>query len=148
MYGIGAAVHIINILPFANFLLLPFAYKKGYRLFDFAGAGRWVHRRWWVRMFFGRYQYTLYSVAGLYFLASCVLGGRKEEFERAQFTTFYHDFENYEEEVGKSFRIALTNYVYVKRWNEDRDLVLEGRAQINHDNKIEAFKQYAIDNNL
>lgn len=143
MYGIGALVHVVNILPFSYFLFTPFAFRR-YNLLGVNPIGnrRFYYKKWWVRMFFGRFQYTFYSV----FIPFMIIKNYRSNDNRndyiANFTAFYNDYEQFDEEESSHHRNGLSKYLYRKKVSDNRNIVNDSRAQIDHDLKIKAFEKY------
>lgn len=147
MYGIGAVVHIINILPFAYFLFTPFAFRR-YNLLGVNPIGnhRFYYRKWWARMFFGRFQYTAYGIGVPLYLLYKYLQKDITERSLTSFTAFYSDYENFDEELSSNHKLALSNYIFRKKTDENKNLIKAKRAQLDHDLKIQAFEKYERDN--
>jgi hypothetical protein len=149
MYGIGAIVHIINILPFSYFLLGPFALRR-YNLLGMNPYGnrRTYYRQFWVRAFFGRFQYTLYSIFALGFIASYIKGKNVDKHLYYSFISFYHDFEEYDEEENPVAHRQLVSQLYQNKLEDSRIQILERRAKENHALKSAAFSAYADAHNI
>jgi hypothetical protein len=146
--GVGSLIYVANVLPFAYFLwYLPWGPRRGQILaMNYSQNTRFYYKRWWVRMFFGRAQYTLYTLYAMYLLATYI--GRQRSTNDLDFVAFYHDLDLYDAEESDKAKRVLDSYLYKKRINETRDLVLKGRAEVDRELKIEAFDKYALENNL
>jgi hypothetical protein len=107
---------------------------------------RLYYKRWWVRMFMGRFQYTIYLFLGAFYAGTYLgLNGKKAQLD---FTAFYHDLDLYDAEASPEAKRSLDRYLYNKKMNETRDVVLRERAEKERELKIKAFDKYAFDNNL
>jgi hypothetical protein len=143
MWGPGAIIHIINILPFASMFLLNFAFRRGNFLgINPMGNSRTYYKRWWTRMFFGRWNYTLFTVLGSLSLA---YNYQKIKVERDQYLSFsvdyLHALERYDEEEHPQAHRTLIAHMYAKRLENARDLALKERAKRNYDEMLAAFEE-------
>jgi hypothetical protein len=145
--GIGSAIYVVNVLPFAYLLYLPIASRR-YNILGFYNSSntRNYYKKWWVRMFFGRFQYTLYTVFIAWYLTNKIMDHEKTAI--TEFTAFYHDFDLYDAEESAQAKRILDKYIYNKKMNETKDVVLRERAEKDRELKIQAFNKYALDNNL
>lgn len=149
MIGPGIIVKIVNILPFAYFILSPFAIRRYNMLGMFSiGNRRTQYRQLWVRLFFGRFQYTTYAMVASFIFADFTKSRPNNKKMVAEFTAFTHHYEDFDEEESQITKNALVKKIYTERLEHDKELVLEDRAKRNYQMKIEAFNQYATENGL
>ncbi len=143
MWGPGAIIHIINILPFSSMFLLNFAMRRGNFLgINPMGNSRTYYKRWWTRMFFGRWNYTLFTVFGTFYLVSNYHKIRLERDQIFSFSADYlHELERYDEEEHPQAHRTLVGHMYSKRLENARDLALKERAKRNYDEMIAAFDE-------
>ena len=146
--GVGSLVYIANVLPFAYFFwYMPFGPRRQQILaMNYSQNTRFYYRRWWVRMFFGRAQYTFYFMYAVYLAAKYVI--YTHDTNGLHFTAFYHDLDLYDAEESDIAKRVLDKYIYVKRLNDTRDVILKERAEKDRELKIQAFDKYALENNL
>ncbi len=149
MWGPGAIVSILNILPFASFILSPFLYRRGNLLgMDPYGMTRTQTRKIWVRLFFGRFNYTVFTLFGAGYLVKSYTMHKQGQRDYFWFTSPMYEAEEYDEtETPVAHDILLRRMTY-NRVHTIRELVLRERAKRNHDLKIQAFEQYAKENSI
>jgi hypothetical protein len=124
--GIGSAVWLANVLPFAYFLwYLLFGLRRNQILaMNFGGQNtRYNYKRWWIRMFFGSAQYTFYALDICYKIAKWK--AQSEDHSYPEFTAFYHDIDLYDAEKSDKARKVFDKYLNTNRLNETRDVVLK-----------------------
>lgn len=144
MWGPGVAVNIINILPFAFVLGAPFMYRRNNLLgINPFGNSRQYFRQWWVRVFFGKFQYIFYTSIAGYLLKDYFYLRHVRQAEIDYFTAFSDD---YDESKSHRAEAALYSYLYKNKLKKQKDALLEYRAQKDHDLKIEAFNKYEMEN--
>jgi hypothetical protein len=143
MWGPGAIVHIFNILPFASMFLLNFAHKRG----NFLGINpiantRTYYKRWWTRMFFGRWNYTFFSIVGGF---TVIYQWGKFRGDREQYLAFtadyLHTLDRFDEEENPQAHRMAVRYMYRKRLENARDIALKERARRNYEEMIAAFEE-------
>jgi len=143
MWGPGAIIHVINILPFASLFLLNFSFRRGNFLgINPIGSSRTYYKRWWTRMFFGKWNYTLFTVIGT---TGVVYEWAKIRTQREQYLSFsvdyLHELERYDEEEHPQAHRSLIRHMYDKRIDNARDIALKERAKRNHAEIMEAFEE-------
>jgi hypothetical protein len=97
-------------------------------------------------MFFGRFQYTFYGITIPLYLIYKYKQSDLTERTLTSFTAFYNDYEEFDEEVSTNHKISLSNYIHRKKIDENKNMILDARAQIDHDLKISAFEKYEREN--
>ncbi len=147
LLAFGSAAYVLNVLPFAYFFFFAFVPKR-YNIIGLymPSNSRLYYKRWYVRMFMGRFQYTMYLFLGMYY-AGVHLGIDRRK-GLLDFTTFYHDFDLYDAEDSNQAKRSLDKYLYNKKLGDTRNVVLKERAEKDRDLKINAFNRYALENNL
>lgn len=149
MWGLGAAVYIVNALPFAFLLASPILFRR----YNFLGINQYgnsrnYYKRFWFRVLFGRFQYYFVGVVGGCWLLHKISNSGTDRKLLLDFTAFLSEIEEFPEEESKQHQLSFTKYQYDKRLTENRDLVLQRRAEIHRNLKLEAFQKYAIEHNL
>lgn len=149
MWGPGAIVHIINILPFAS----PFIWTLSFKRYNWLGTNPWgnrrnYNRRLWVKLFFGRFNYHVFSLAGIYYLINHFTTSKKDSELLYSFTTYLEDEHRYDEEESQEAHKQLVINLYNKKLMQTKDLVLKYRADRDRLLKIAAFEEYAGKHNL
>lgn len=149
MWGPGALIYIINILPFANPILWNFMYRRGHLLgVDPHANTRHYYRKFWVRCFFGRFNYFFYTIVGIPYVIWHFQSKSRAKKELYAFTSYKHDTDEYDDEEDNRAHEALIQSLYNQKYSSTRELVLKQRAQQNHDLKIQAFNTYAEQYNI
>lgn len=144
MWGPGLIIHVINILPFAFFIFGPFLYRRSSLLgMHPYGNRRTYYRQWWVKMFFGKSQVTVYTSACLFFFARYFVSGKQDNEQYHQFIGFTHKLGDYDEEVNVGAHKMIVKEMYVDMAHSTRDSIFAHRAQRDHDLKTIAFNKYA-----
>jgi hypothetical protein len=145
--GVGSLIYVANVLPFAYVLwAMPFGPRRWLILgMTHSQNNKWYYKRWWARMFFGRAQYTFYTLIAAFQLGKYIRG---EDAHQTYFRAFYHDFDMFDAEESDNAKRILDKYVYTKRLNQTRDVVLQQRAEKDRELKIQAFDKYASENHL
>jgi hypothetical protein len=145
MWGPGiATVAILNILPYSYFLSTFFVFKR-YNLLGFMPQynRRTYYRQWWVRAFFGRTQYTVYSLL-VFYMTIAYFNNRKSSNQLYYyFTSPLEEMDQYDQDENE---VALEKSIqakYFKMFETSRLKILDHRAKVAHDLKIEAFNEFA-----
>jgi hypothetical protein len=144
MWGPGAIIHIINILPFAGIL----GYTLNFKRYNWLGSNPWgnrrqYNRRWWVRAFFGRFNYTIIGGGALCYLILAYRQNTTKENLLYSFTSYLEEEHRYDEEESASAHKQLVANLYRKRFLHTKDLVLKHRAERDRELKIAAFNELA-----
>jgi hypothetical protein len=144
MWGPGAIVHVFNILPFAGYFMWLFAFRYNNLLGTSPNAHRRnQYRQFWVRLFFGRYNYTFFSLVGFFYLIDRYRKGHYEKVQQYLFTSYLNESEEFDEEENPQAHTALVAAMYRNNYESARLSILKNRALINHDLKIQAFNEFA-----
>jgi hypothetical protein len=145
--ALGSVIYVANVLPFAYFFwYLPFGPRRNQILaMNFSQNTRFYYKRWWVRMFFGRAQYTFYTLIAMYLISRTYFRDNSQELG---FVAFYHDLDLYDAEQSAAAKRCLDRYLYRKMLGETKEVVLRDRAEQDRELKIQAFDKYALENNL
>lgn len=149
MWGLGAAVYIVNALPFVYLLASPIIFRRyNFLGINQYGSSRNYYKRFWFRALFGRFQYYFFGISGGCYVIYKLANSTVDKKMLLDFTAFLSEVEEFPEEESKQHQIAFTKYQHEKRFTENRDLVLQRRAQIHRNLKLEAFQKYASEHNL
>ena len=113
MWGPGAIVHIINILPFAG----PFLWTINFKRYNWLGTNPWgnrrnYNRRFWVRIFFGRFNYHLFSLGALLYAIKLFLGNKRDKDLLYSFTSYLEEEHRFDEEEHASAHKQLVISLY------------------------------------
>ena len=147
IFHLGSAVYVLNVIPFAYFFWFAFGSKRHSIIGLYLPSNtRNYYKRWYVRMFFGRFQYTVYSIIAAYQIGKYLSDDKHNS--SLDFTAFYHDLDLYDAEESDQAKRSLDRYLYKKMINNTRDIVLRERAEKDREFKIKAFDKYAYENNL
>ncbi len=149
MYGLGALVYVVNVLPFAYILASPIIFRR-YNLLGINqyGNSRNYYKRFWFRALFGRFQYYFFGFGGVCYVLFKLANKDFDQRMLLDFTAFLSEIEKFPEEESFKHTNSLAKYQKDKRQNENKDLVLQRRAELHRDLKIEAFNKYAHENSL
>jgi hypothetical protein len=147
LFALGSAAYILNVLPFAYFAFFALVPKR----YSVIGLGmpsntRDYYKRWYVKMFFGRFQYTMYLFVAAYYAGA--MFGLHRKYGIDEFTSFYHEFDLYDVEASAQKKRSIDRYLYNKKLGDSRNVVLKERAEKDRDLKIKAFDSYALQYNL
>ena len=145
MWGPGALVHIINILPFAGPVLYTLLYQKRYNWLQHSPIGnkRNYNRRWWVRVFFGRFNYFVLIMFGSFYTLRYYQERKASEEQIRLMTAHLYEHHKYDEEETITAHRVLVYDMVKRSYSKTRDNVLKERALRNHELKTAAFKEYA-----
>jgi hypothetical protein len=149
MIGIGSLVYVVNILPFAYLIVSPLIFRR----YNFLGMNpygnsRNYYKRFWFRAIFGRIQIPLFVFGGFYYTIYTMRNNHENLKNELDFTSFLVEIEEFQEEESYLHAKAVARYRYKKSLEESRDLVLQNRAELHRENKLRAFNEYLIENNL
>jgi hypothetical protein len=145
VWGPGAIVTIINVLPFAGVFMM----NLGWRRYNILGLhphanSKTFYRRWWVRAFFGRFNYIFLPICGFLFVARSYNNQKEEKTSYAELTSeFLHEMDKFDDEENIHAHRVMAKTLYEKRYKDVKEMILQYRAKRDHDLKIEAFNQYA-----
>ena len=144
MWGPGAIVHIINILPFAGVMIWTLNNKR----YNWLGTNPWgnrrnYNRRWWVKVFFGRLNYSIIGAAAFIYMMNKYFQTKNERALLYSFTSYLEDEHRFDEEEHASAHKQLVANLYRKRFLHTKDLVLKHRAERDRELKIAAFSEFA-----
>lgn len=149
MYGLGALVYVVNLLPFAYVLASPLLFRRyNFLGINQYGSSRNYYKRFWFRALFGRFQYYFFGVGGSCYVIYRITKETDNNRLLLDFTGFLHEHEEFPEDKSEQHNHSLTRYIYNKKLTDSKDLVLQNRAEIHRNLKLEAFKKYATENNL
>jgi len=149
MWGLGAAVYVVNILPFAYLLASPILFRRyNFLGMNQYGSSRNYYKRFWFRALFGRFQYYFFGIGGSCYVIYKYTTSKNDKKMLLDFSAFLSEIEEFPEEESKQHQLAFTKYQHEKRLLENRDLVLQKRAEIHRNLKLEAFQKYATEHNL
>lgn len=149
MWGLGAAVYIVNALPFVYLLASPLLFRR----YNFLGINQYgnsknYYKRFWFRVLFGRFQYYFVGIGGSLWVLYKLRSKHTDKQMLLDFTTFLSEIEEFPEEDSVQHQLSFTKYQHEKRFAENRELVLQRRAETHRNLKLEAFQKYAIEHNL
>ncbi len=149
MWGLGAAVYIVNALPFVYILASPLLFRRyNFLGINQYGSSRNYYKRFWFRVLFGRFQYYFIGITGSCYVLYKMTNTIVDKKRKLDFTAFLSEIEEFPEEESKQHQLSLTKYQHEKRFTENRDLVLQRRAEMHRNLKLEAFQKYATEHNL
>jgi len=147
MYGFGVFVHIINILPFAYVLLLPFNSRRNHILgFTASGSRLGMYRSFWVKLLFGRYQVYLLSAVGSFVATKKYTASRKSKAYYYNFTAFTSEQGGeFDEEESKYAKNALHAYKFNKLYENYANKIKAERAKLAYENKAKYFDKVILE---
>jgi hypothetical protein len=149
MWGLGAAVYIVNALPFVYLLASPLLFRRyNFLGINQYGSSRNYYKRFWFRAIFGRFQYYFVGIAGSCYILQKIGNSNTDKKMLLDFSAFLSEIEEFPEEQSEQHQLSFTKYQHEKRLNENKDLVLQRRAEMHRNLKLEAFQKYASENNL
>ena len=149
MLGLGALVYVVNALPFVYLMASPILFRRYNMLaINPYGSSRNYYKRFWFRALFGRFQYYFFGIGGASYVLYNITNRGLDKKMLLDFTGFLNEIEEFPEEESHDHNIACVKYNHTKRFEENKDLVLQKRAEIHRNMKLEAFEKYANENNL
>lgn len=144
MIGIGIVSHVLNVLPFAYFLITPFANGRGGFHGNETGAVyKDYYRKYWQKLFFGRHVKITLTTLGLYHM---VQSYRLGYFNDKKSWEFFAVFESlggeYDEEYSPSAKEALIKFKKEQLLRRNYIGLAHDKANISYKLKAEVFDEY------
>lgn len=147
MYGLGAIVHVFNILPISYFLVSPFAYGRGNLPGNRSPAYyRNYYRAFWTRLFFGRFSYVIYGYGGFVYMLYLYRKDTKIKKQVSEFTSFYEHLGEYDEEIHSEAKESLDRFKKIQLDRNNKYIIKREQAEKYHELKSRAFEKIIGDN--
>jgi hypothetical protein len=101
------------------------------------------YRQYYIRLFFGRAQYSVYFVGSLIYITSFWKKSTVNTKRYLDFVSFTHDFEEFDDEIHPAAKYSVIRHKNKKMLHDFRDRILDERAQIANQNRLEAIDKFA-----
>lgn len=144
MYGIGVFAKLLNIVPFAYFIIRPFAFGRGNMPGNRQGSFyRTYYRQYWQQVFFGRHLYVTVPVSILIGFLIYRLNKNNEQnlIYRVNMVLNSLGIE-YDEEENKHAKKAFLEYKIEEIENNSANKLIKERALKNYNLLGSAIDDY------
>lgn len=149
MIGIGVVSHVLNVLPFAYFIISPFAHGRGNLPGNQSGAVyKDYYRKKWQKFFFGRHLKLTVSTLVIFNLVNNYRLGQYQDLRSWEFFAVFESLGgDYDEEYSSASKQALIKFKKEQLIKRNIASLAYSKALINYNKKAEVFDEYIASQN-